>query len=710
MKKITDSLLKRIVRQSLNESYGLLNEATFATGKITSGGVDYENLDIAENPCPRGGFCLTPATNSGYNMASKFVKGTSVPGDYTEQITWMESVIALCNNEEYSKGEPMDEATIGNIVTAIQDEMDDTNIDEPLIKKKIISLGDFPSFCIANEKSQSYGYDIFGSNAESRMNYGAGDNDDYKLYIVLPVFQLLQNSISKTKKFEPKFWESVATAAKTQKPKPTIGGGGTENFTLDIGSLPCVVEHPALINKKEPLDNGFGFRLKTGNPVIDDFTFGVTKDPNVPDSMLQGRKFSNKSQILLDFNCDDKYIQWSLSSDVWNYDDVAFGGAWDASAGGSVALTTDPDLEDDGKVNQSIQTEIVKGFRHNLLTEAEFKVGDKGPEVGKIQSKLGLKPDKGTPIYGPATKAAVEKFQTDNGITPVTGNIDAATYDKILQKFPDPIQQTGTGYTQDLKVGMSGTDVEFIQTKLGISKGKYGPETEKKVKEFQIKYKLPETGIVDKTTYDKLIQVKAAGTPSTFSAKKHNYVVGQWIKVTPENGNEANQLTENNGYFRIIKVPNDYTIILDLPWGNSKGFKTIGGSTQRVLFGEDAKEGTKQVIKRDRNTNNNNNNNNNTNSGRRSNNSNSGTNTVNTEKQKQRDVRNKEFCDTLRQVKQYINDKKGGDLTVNCKKTQKTLNQIMMAITGGTIGAPVAPVAPVEVPDNTPGGNNVRIF
>ena len=282
MKRITDSFIKNIVRQSLNENYGLLNEATFATGKITSGGVDYENLDIDENPCPRGGFCLTPAVNSGYNMASKFVKGTSVPGGYTEQITWMESVMALCDNEEYSKGESMDESTIGNIVSEIQDEMDDTSIDEPLIKKKIISLGDFPSFCIAREKSRSYGYDIFGSNAENRVNYGVGDNDDYKNYIVLPVFQLLQNSVSKTKKFTTKFWESVATAAKTQKPKPntTTGGGGTQNTTLDIGAFPCIVEHPALINKKESLENGFGFRLKTGNPVIDDFTFGVTKDPN----------------------------------------------------------------------------------------------------------------------------------------------------------------------------------------------------------------------------------------------------------------------------------------------------------------------------------------------------------------------------------------------------------------------------------------------
>jgi hypothetical protein len=68
--------------------------------------------------------------------------------------------------------------------------------------------------------------------------------------------------------------------------------------------------------------------------------------------------------------------------------------------------------------------------------------------------------------------------------------------------------------------------------------------------------------------------------------------------------------------------------------------------------------------------------------------------TVDPEKQRQRDIRNKEFCDTLRQIKQYLNNTKEADLTVNCKKTQKTINQIMMALTGGT---PVTPVVGPEV-------------
>ena len=52
MKKITDSLLKKIVRQSLNESYGLLNEET-------------------DPKCPKGGFCLGSLLNA-KNLAKTF--------------------------------------------------------------------------------------------------------------------------------------------------------------------------------------------------------------------------------------------------------------------------------------------------------------------------------------------------------------------------------------------------------------------------------------------------------------------------------------------------------------------------------------------------------------------------------------------------------------------------------------------------------------
>ena len=704
MKKITDSLLKRIVRQNLNESFGLLNEE----------GTESEG-------CPKGGFCLTPAGNSGYNMASQFVKGTSVPNDYTEQITWMESVIALCGNDDYKTGESMEESTIGKIVSEIQDEMDDTNIDEPLIKKKIMSLGDFPSFCVASEKSNSYGYDIFGSNAEGRMNYGVGDNDDYKLYIVLPVFQLLQNSISKTKKFKIKYDEEIAAKQKEiddnfkksgwatkeeweksgWKVKPieyTIGGGGTNKISFE--GYECISNHPALI--KTPVKNfpnGVGYKLSTGNKTIDNFIFGVQKQGTGDTAIDQGVMMKDDgSGIAVNFNCPSKYLQYSLSNTAWDYNAVI-------DSGGKIALTTDPALE----VRFTNESYRHKGFRHNLLTEVELKLKDTGEEVGKIQSKLGLPVEK-NPTFGPKTLAAVINHQKTEGakLTPplnTTGLVDQATYDSIMAIQPPPFELSAAKKSK-------GDDVTLIQKQLGIKVGTFGPETEAKVKEFQEtnKGKLPTTiipGVVDQATFDLIKRLKDPNSKKVYSGKKHNYVAGNWIKVTPETADE--QLSSNDGFFKILSVT-EYTVVIDAAFFASG---TTGGSTQRVLFGEDAKEGTQEVIKRDRNNDNNNNdnnnNNNNNNKGTRSNTNNSGTNTVNTEKQKQRDVRNKEFCDTLRQVKQYINDKKGGDLTVNCKKTQKTLNQIMMAITGGTIGAPVAPVAPVE-PVSTRGGGNVTVY
>jgi peptidoglycan hydrolase-like protein with peptidoglycan-binding domain len=250
---------------------------------------------------------------------------------------------------------------------------------------------------------------------------------------------------------------------------------------------------------------------------------------------------------------------------------------------------------------------------------------------------------------------------------------------------------------------MSGTDVEFIQTKLGISKGKYGPETEKTVKEFQKKYKLPETGIVDKTTYDKLIKFKGSGTPSTYSGKKHNYIVGNWIKVSPKT--DDSQLSGNDGYFKITQIVNEYSVAINATFVADGP----GGSTQRVLFGEDAKQGTQEVIKSDGDTQDNSgtgrrNRSDDNSSGRRSG---TGSGTVDPEKQRQRDIRNKEYCDTLRQIKQYLNNTKEADLTVNCKRTQKTINQIMMALSPET---PVAPIAPIEEPKVTTPGGNVTVY
>ena len=57
-----------------------------------------------------------------------------------------------------------------------------------------------------------------------------------------------------------------------------------------------------------------------------------------------------------------------------------------------------------------------------------------------------------------------------------------------------------------LKVGSKGSDVKKAQAGLGVtSDGQFGPGTEKAVKDFQKKNSLPVTGVVDITTYKKIL-------------------------------------------------------------------------------------------------------------------------------------------------------------------------------------------------------------
>jgi len=739
MKKITNSFIRNIVRQSLNESYGLLNEYDITTTRKIGDipiGAKINNMTLPQ--CPDGGFC--------YGDLEQAIKDSTELGVRH----WNGLIQKYCpsKNVPNRKGKGI---KMGNLTMSIAqinlasvdlwEELTDVGMDADEIKDGLQKLENFPNFCKSEElfynKWESLrknmagrgqeGYNGFeGNNSYGINNDDADQRDSY--YVIIA--QLFQNSIDITNEQYPKWVEELNANYKVTKDaadklakdeenkKNTqakiIGGGGEYTKWL--------LEHPALINKSEIISTDRGdanlFSLNTGDPIIDQYQYGVLLivDPTNPslDGTYDDVRVKKGTDIAVSINpATDKFWQFAISqNDAWRYDDVAWSDAF-SSVGGKLALTTSPDLEDDGKINKSIQTERTKGFRHNLLTEIELKLKDKGEEVGKIQKKLQLPPDRGTPTFGPNTLAAVINHQKTEGakLTPplnTTGLVDQATYDSIMA-IPDPIVPSATAWTRDLNIGSTGLDVEAIQTKLNIQKGKYGPETETAVMNYQKKYtalKDQANGIVDKTTFDHIMANTKLGTPSAFSGKKHKYKKGNWIVVKPNSGNEATQLYENNGYFKILDVPDAYTIIIDADWQGG-GYATIGGTTAKIMFGPEAMEGVKTIPNVSSDSSNTDKKSKRNNVNNSNNRNNSGTNTVDTEKQKQRDVRNKEFCDTLRQVKQYINDKKGGDLTVNCKKTQKTLNQIMMAITGGTIGAPVAPVAPVEpvAPVSSPGGN-----
>jgi len=728
MKKITNSFIRNIVRQSLNESYGLLNEYDITTktkiGNIPIG-TTVTGMILPE--CPDGGFCYGTL-----DQAKKDVENLSAGGSSGLIQKYCPSKnVPSRKGKGIAMGKPTyNTSKIQSLSGELWSELTDTGMDPGDIKNGLMGLENFPNFCKSEELFYSYWnqqptydpgagvgsvYNGFeGTNWYGIINDDSDDRDNYFNEIA----QLFQNSIDISDEQYEKWVEELnakyavikADADKLSKDEldkknreTKIKGGGGEY-------IKWLLEHPALINKSEIITTDRGdanlYSLNTGDPIIDQYQYGVLLivDPNNPslDGTYDDVRVKKGTDIAVSIDpATDKFWQFAISqNDAWRYDDVAWSDAW-SSVGGKLALTTSPDLEDDGKKNDSIQIERTKGFRHNLLTEVELKLKDTGEEVGKIQKKLQLPPDRGTPTFGPDTLAAVINHQKTEGaklnpILRIDGFVDEPTY-KSIMALPDPIVPSATAWTRDLTLKDTGVDVEAIKTKLGIStKGGYDTDTQTAVTNYQKKYtvlKDQANGIVDKTTFDHIMANTKLGVdvPISYSGKKHKYKKGNWIVVKPNSGNEATQLYENNGYFKILDTPDDYTIIIDANWQGG-GYATIGGTTAKIMFGPEAMEGVKTIPNVSSDSSNTDKKSKRNNVDNSNNRNNSGTNTVDTEKQKQRDVRNKEFCDTLREVKQYINNNKGGDLTISCKKTQKTLNQIMMALTGGTIGTPVAPV------------------
>ena len=637
MKKITDSLLNRIVRQSLNESYGLLNE-------------DGKSLE----KCPAGGFCVG---DKSYTEAKQLQTNPPSVNYGIDLTNWAQSIINLCSNG--GMGSTISENTISSIIEKIGSEYNSMNTDEGLVRTQIKSLKDFPSFCLANEDATQKGY----SNFFTKRSFTGVGSDEYREYVLNPILDLLKNSIRITENYAKTYEEERSKQAEVWKselqksgwatrdewekagwkPKPktfTLTGGGGSN-SLNIAQFaPCVAEHPALEKdndgkiKEYELPNGAGYKLNTGVPVIDDYIFGVVL---VDDNRQEPKKMSTLKKIPIAFDCEtDKFIKWSFSNNAWTYNGVI-------NSNNMVALTTDPSKNNDF-LSESKRT---KGFRYNLLNEA------------------------------PPSKVTTTTTTVAAQVTPAFEELSLSKKSK-------------------------GQKVVDIQTKLGIStKGGFGPQTEKAVKDFQTNYKdkLPATivpGVVDQATYDLIMNLKPIGTTKEYSGMVQNYKVGNWVKVNPVSGNEETKLGLNGGIFKITQILNEYTIVIDCEWDETiKG----GGTTQKLLFGDSSSEGSKTIIKK----------------GDKaaqgdqsieggSNVSKGNTNTEvsaeDAEKIRKRKLRNQESCKVMREIKQYLNNTKGLDLPLNCKFTPETKNQIMMALTGGS------PVTPNEQPvTSTPGGN-----
>ena len=146
-----------------------------------------------------------------------------------------------------------------------------------------------------------------------------------------------------------------------------------------------------------------------------------------------------------------------------------------------------------------VLTTLAVSLAATVAVAASLSLGDRGPEVTRLQEKLGLSADG---KFGKDTENAVKAFQVKNKLT-ADGKAGKKTL-KLL--YADAVTEV-----RKLREGDRGNDVEELQQLLkskgeSITKtdGIFGTETDKAVRSFQTKNKLTEDGVVGTTTWIKL--------------------------------------------------------------------------------------------------------------------------------------------------------------------------------------------------------------
>jgi len=170
---------------------------------------------------------------------------------------------------------------------------------------------------------------------------------------------------------------------------------------------------------------------------------------------------------------------------------------------------------------------------------ATLREGDTGADVELLQRRLNrisrnfpgipkIYPADG--YFGPSTTDAVEEFQRVFGLTP-DGLVGPATWNEILfiynavKKLYEisseglNVTEVTTEYDTELSLGDVGEGVLTVQYYLSYINlfvptveaaaldGSFGPTTESAVRSFQTTYGLPNTGTVDRLTYDRMDSV-----------------------------------------------------------------------------------------------------------------------------------------------------------------------------------------------------------
>src|SRR5690625_3621794 len=146
----------------------------------------------------------------------------------------------------------------------------------------------------------------------------------------------------------------------------------------------------------------------------------------------------------------------------------------------------------DGSLNKFVTEDII------------LQKGDSNPEVKKLKKKLALigfvvssNPNNN---FGPSTERKVREFQEYYGLT-VSGVVDYQTQNKINEILDSPYHN---GRSHESVIQLK-KDLERLGFKVSNNPNtRYGPTTERKVREFQSFYNLIDNGIADEVTLAKI--------------------------------------------------------------------------------------------------------------------------------------------------------------------------------------------------------------
>jgi len=209
---------------------------------------------------------------------------------------------------------------------------------------------------------------------------------------------------------------------------------------------------------------------------------------------------------------EDVYFVTPTPGPLWSLAPV---GPPDAGGEEDVEETLAPDLAPAGggdviSLGSGSGMTLEEQFEYFAQGLTEVMPGDKAPEVEYIQARLMaleyMGSDEPTTLMGPATQAALSRFQRINGL-PQTGAADVNTLALLFSL---------DARAYSLRREDTGVEVETLQERLaeleyyeGYQNGYFGAATERALQAFQLKNKLEPTGVMDQETYDILYSPKA---------------------------------------------------------------------------------------------------------------------------------------------------------------------------------------------------------